>query len=100
VAHVDHGRFQFDPAAFVQHMRQADAAAFRHAVGDQPVEESRGAGAMDANLGEGGDVHEADPLAHRAHFFCHNVVIHRCGQIRSDPLRDAVPANQRGRSKP
>ena len=75
LAKPHHGQLDLDAAALVQEVGQDDAAdLLRETVGDQPIEKGRRVGAADLDLGEGGDVHDADTLAHRPHLFADDVM--------------------------
>ncbi len=67
VARLGDGEVADQPAEFVEHRGQHDAALLRHAVGHQPVEEILRARARHFVFGEVGDLGDADALAHRAH---------------------------------
>ena len=63
-----------DSAQLSQHVHQADTAvAARNPVGREPVEQNRGISTGHLELGEGGEVGDADPLAGPGDFTSHEV---------------------------
>jgi len=72
---LDHGGFQLDPAAPVQHMGERDAAGLLwQTVGGKPVEQRARVRARNLDLGKGRNIHDPGGAAHGGAFGRHHVM--------------------------
>ena len=74
-AALRHGEVADQLAGLVQHRRERDPPGARHPVGEQPLEPGLGAVASHRELGEVGDLGDADAFANGANLVAHRVEI-------------------------